>query len=157
MKTLLATILLGCPFAYLNLQADPDRRPDWDKPIPLVWALKDFNTKYPDGNPLTEEEVIAAVRAIKTAHPNMDEDLFRLYQKVAEDRVLPPGFYFSRSTYWKIDGWEYEVDWKDLIMEILPEHGLKKNFAGFGYRIRARFISSKPVPGGNKVKVAPTL
>src|SRR5262249_34165998 len=107
---------------------------------------EEFNKKYPDNNPLTEAEVIAAVRQIRRRHPTIPDEIFELYQKVVGERVLPPGFYLSRMTRLVDGDWDYEVDWKDLTFEALPQHKfppeLKLN--GFNYRIRARFISSKP-------------
>src|SRR4051794_19930607 len=40
-------------------------RPDIDTDIPLASAVRRANAQFPDVQPLTEEEVIAAVRAIK--------------------------------------------------------------------------------------------
>ena len=141
------TFLISCSFLMRVLGEDPDARPDLDKPIPLAKAVEEFNQKYPDKNPLMEAEVVAAVRAIKVAHPNIPDEFYRLYQKVAAERILPPGFYFSRITRWTTDEWHYEVDWKDLTFRALPQQfPPEKKLIGFNYRIRARFISSKPRP-----------
>jgi len=146
MRSTLITLLSSCSFLICVLGAGPDARPDLDKPIALAKAVEEFNKKYPDNNPLTEAEVIAAVRQIRRRHPNIPDEIFELYQKVVEERVLPPGFYLSHMSL-LIDGdWEYEVDWKDLTLEVLPQHKLppELKLKGFNYRIRARFISSKP-------------
>ena len=154
MRSTLITFLISCSFLMRVLGADPAARPDLDKPIPLAKAVEDFNKLYPDRNPLTEAEVVAAVRAIKVAHPDMPDEFYGLYQKVAEERILPPGFYFSCITQWTTDEWQYEVDWKDLTFRALPQQfPPEKKPIGFNYRIRARFILSKPRPANEMDQV----
>jgi hypothetical protein len=146
MRNLLTAILIAFLLGPQIMRADSsDRRSDIEKPVPLDKAVEEFNKKYPDKNPLTEAEVIAAVRQIRRRHPTIPDEIFELYQKVADKRILPPGFYLSHMTR-LIDGdWEYEVDWKDLTFEALPQHNFppELKLRGFNYRIRARFISSK--------------
>jgi hypothetical protein len=147
MRNLLISVFTSSLLVVRVFAANPsDRRSDIEKPVALAKAVEEFNKKYPDKNPLTEDEVIAAVRQIRRAHPGIPEDVFQLYQKVVAERILPPGFYLSRMTR-LIDGdWEYEVDWKHLTFEVLPQHKFppELKLSGFNYRIRARFISCKP-------------
>ncbi len=121
-------------------------RPDIDKDIPLEKALEDYNLKNSDNNPLTTDEVVAAIRNIKTNHADMNDEIYKLYRRVAEEKVLSPGMYFSRIPVLIADGYHYEVDWKDLSLTSLPV-GTKDPKIGFGYnfRIRARWISSRPL------------
>jgi len=135
-------------------------RADIDKDIPLAQAIEQANARYRDVQPLTEEEVVAAVRAIKLKSPNIPDPIYKIYQRVVEERVLPKGMYFSHIPGWINEYGNYIVDWKDLTL-----HG---DYAGttdmkpgtlFNYRIRARFISSSSyVPQQDRrigVKVMP--
>lgn len=122
--------------------------------IPLEKAVAAFNVKYPDANPLTSDEVIAAIRSWdRSEHPVSDEVL-AIYQRVIKERILPKGMYFSRITnLWDWD-YSYEVDWKDLTLTSLPPF-TKDPVIGFGYnyRIRDRFISSRPLTDEEKKEV----
>jgi hypothetical protein len=113
---------------------------------------------FPDLQPLTEDEVVAAVRAIKLQHPDIKQDVYDTYMRVAKERVLPKGMYFSRIGTWSTEFGRFQVEWKDLCLEgrLATEQerkemlsrmppGTKVNgeirVGGFGYRVRARFIS----------------
>ncbi len=147
LATLMTIIVLAWP-APTQAQFD-QMRPDIDKDIPLAEAVKRFNAQFPDPQPLTEAEVIASVQQIKTAHPDVEDAVYQMYQRVAKERVVPRGMFFSHMSSLTSDGVQYDVDWKDLTLTALP-HGTKDDKIGFGfnYRIRARFISSKPLVGG---------
>jgi len=94
---------------------------------------------------LTEEEVIAGVRAIKFNDPKITEAIYEIYQRVAKERVLPKGMYFSQIQSWgpSEEGYMFTVDWKDLTFTSLP-FGTKDEKIGYGYsyRLSARFLSS---------------
>jgi hypothetical protein len=158
---ILATLIT---FAVLTLPilGDEKMRPDIDQDIPLAEAIRRANEQFPDAQPLTEDEVIAAVQAIKLKHPDIKEDIYETYMRVARERVLPKNMYFSLITSWSTQYGVFRVDWKDLTLrgraataeeseEILSKvpGNLKvsrKEFrvGGFNYRIRARFVSSQP-------------
>jgi len=119
---------------------------DITKEMPLGEAIDTYNQRYPDANPLTAAEVIAAIRNWdKKRHP-VNDATYALYLRVAEERILPCGMYFSRITRLMDFKYAYEVDWKDLTLTSIPE-GQKDPEIGFGYnyRIRARYISSRPL------------
>lgn len=138
-------------------------RPDIDKDIPLAQAIRQANNQFPDALPLTEEEVVAAVRAIKLEHPDIKEEIYETYMRVVRERVLPKGMYFAQTRSWSTEYGKFEVDWKDLRLRrdrlatdeerkaflskthIASVGELRMNDGGFGYRIRARFISSRPL------------
>jgi hypothetical protein len=144
MKTLLYIItILGV--ASLTL-VHAQMRADMDKDIPLAEAILQANEQFPDVQPLTEEEVIAAVRAIKLEFPDIKESVYQIYQRVVNERVLPKGMYFSHIPAWHTKYGHFEVDWKDLTLDSVHA-GIKgeKPGYGFNYRIRARFISSRPL------------
>jgi hypothetical protein len=138
-----------------------------DKDIPLSEGVRQANELFPDRQPLTEDEVIAAVKAIKLTHPDMKEDVYDTYMRVVNERVLPKGMYFRRIALWNTEYGRFQVDWEDLCLqgrvaterersEILSRmpFGMKSQgevrVGGFAYRIRARFVSvdeSSPSPG----------
>lgn len=163
MKTL--TLLLTLALLTFSAPApaeDKEMRPDIDKDIPLAEAIRRANVQFPDAQPLTEEEVIAAVRAIKLTHPDIKADVYEVYMRVVRERVLPKDMFFSRITGWSTQYGAFKVDWKDLafrgrvanadesaeILSKLPNNikvsSPSFRLGGFGYRIRARFISAEP-------------
>ena len=130
-----------------------------DKDIPLTEGIQKANEMFPDSQPLTEAEVIAAVKAIKLTHPDIKQDVYDTYMRVVKERVLPKGMYFSRITSWSTEYGRFQVDWKDLCLEgrIATESERKEMLSkiprvkvsggemrvgGFAYRIRARYVSS---------------
>jgi hypothetical protein len=72
---------------------------------------------FPDRQPLTEDEVIAAVKAIKLTHPDIKPEVFDTYMRVVKERVLPKGMYFGHITSWSTEYGRFQVDWKDLCLE----------------------------------------
>jgi hypothetical protein len=69
-----------------------------------------------------------------------------VYLRVVRERVLPKGMYFSRIPVMVTGTLHFEVDWRDLTLTALPA-GTKdaKIGLGYNYRLRARFISSRPL------------
>jgi hypothetical protein len=126
--------------ALPELADDPEMRADIEKDIPLAEALRRANQQFPDAQPLTEEEVIAAVRNIRQKHPDIPEDFYKTYQRVVNEQVLPRGMYFSQIRGWQTELGHFDVDWKDLTLITLP---IGSEGPCFNYRIRARFVSSK--------------
>lgn len=122
--------------------------------IPLEKAVAAFNAKYPDANPLTPDEVIAAIRHWDRAELPVSNAVLTVYQKVVKERILPKGMYFSKIEVYRDLNYRYDVDWKDLMLTSLP-WGTKDPAIGFGYnyRIRARFISSRPLTDKEKKEV----
>ncbi len=119
---------------------------DINTEIPLEKAIAAFNAKYPDANPLTSDEVIAAIRSWDRTEMPVSDGVLAIYQRVVKERILPKGMYLSRIGIFQDFNYRYEVDWKDLTLTSLPP-GTKDPVIGFGYnyRIRARFISSRPL------------
>lgn len=144
---------LICPLTILamavSLAAAPDDtqiRADISEDIPLTEAIQRANTQFPDLQPLTAAEVIAAVKMIKREHPGMSEAIHRIYLRIVEEGVLPRGVYFSRIPVLETETDHFDVDWKDLTLTALPP-GTKDPVIGYGfnYRVRARFIASRPL------------
>jgi hypothetical protein len=163
------TILLTAGLLAFSVSAqveNKEMRSDIDKDIPLTEAIRRANEQFPDAQPLTEEEVVAAVQAIKLTHPDIKKDIYVAYMRVVKERVLPKNMYFSQITSWNTQYGAFRVDWKDLtlrgraataeeskaVLSKLPgtvSVGGPIRVGGFGYRIRARFVSSQPpIEGG---------
>jgi hypothetical protein len=143
--TCLFTILaIAAPIAATPL--DPHMRADVAEDIPLAEGIRRANGQFSDVQPLTVEEVIAAVKAMKLEHPDVSEAIFGIYMRIVEEQVLPRGVYFSRIPVLQTDTEHFDVDWKDLTLTALPP-GSKDPVIGYGfnYRVRARFISSRPL------------
>ena len=130
-----------------------------DKDIPLAEGIRRANELFPDVQPLTEQEVIAAVQAIKLKHSDIKDDVYETYMRVVREKVLPKGMFFNRITTWNTEYGRFQVDWKDLCLEGRVataeerQEALSKmptniktsgeiRVGGFAYRIRARFVSS---------------
>ena len=90
--------------------------------------------------------MVAAVRAIKLQDSRISDTIYKVYQRVVKERVLPRGMYFSHIPGWQTKYGHFEVDWKDLTLN--SDHaGINelRPGTGYNYRIRARFISSRPL------------
>lgn len=153
----MTVILLMWP-AVTKAQFD-QVRPDIDKDIPLSEGVNRYNAQFPDPQPLTEDEVIAAVRRIKAEHPDITDAVYGVYERVVKEKVLPKGMFFSHMSSLNAEDIHYEVDWKDLTLTpIPPDRRDEKIGFGFNYRIRARFISSRPAtsPMPKSVRLVPS-
>jgi hypothetical protein len=73
--------------------AQAQMRPDIDQDIPLAQAIEQANRDFPDVQPLTEDEVVAAVRAMKLQDAGISDAIYKVYQRVVKERVLPKGMY----------------------------------------------------------------
>ena len=133
-----------------------------DKDIPLSEGIQQANAFFPDIQPLTEQEVVAAVKAIKLMQPDIETNVYQIYMRIVTDRVWPKGLYFRRITNWNTQYGMTHVDWLDLCLEdqrlLTPEErketlaSLPKGFVvvnpdnmktgGYAYRIRSRFVST---------------
>lgn len=151
MKTLTSLISILAITSANALAQDPQIRADINKDIPLAEAVQRANVQFPDVQPLTEQGVVAAVKRIRAKHPDITEAVHDIYMRVIRERVLPRGMYFSRLTVMTTDSDHFDVDWKDLRLTALPA-GTKDPMIGydFNYRIRARYISSRPLTEGER-------
>ena len=136
------------------LAADHEMREDIDKDTPLAEAINRANQQFHDFfgaelseqeyPPLTEEEVVAAVMAIKAKQPEIKDPVLRIYQRIIEERVLPRGMYFGWTTGYA-PGPDLtvfvKVDWRDLILMPLPIGSEDSEIGrGYGYRVRDKFV-----------------
>ena len=144
MKTFPGIVILF--LLALGTFAQAQGRKDIDQDIPLARAINRANLEFRNEEPLTEEEVIAAIRDIKARHPDMEEAARRVFERVAKERVLPKGMSFSHISGWETDTDYHHVDWQDLQLDY-KEAGIKdaKKGAGFTFRIRNVILSSRPL------------
>ena len=129
-------------------------RADIDKDIPLAAAIERLNQQFTNVPPLTEKEVIAAVRTIKKRHADIEEVVYRVYQRVAVERVLPKGMSFEHYDGWTTteDG-HFKKDRTDLTLTY-SRAGIKvERYDGFSLPIRDRNISFRPLAGWETLKL----
>jgi hypothetical protein len=93
--------------------------------------------------PLTEEEVIAAIRGWIPAYtPPVDPEMLKRFERIAADGKLPPGADFSFTTRWTgYNGYYFDVWWVDLTLRSPAGEVV----GGYTYRIRDRKIRSGPM------------
>lgn len=93
--------------------------------------------------PLTEDEVIAAIRGwIPEYGPDVTDDVYQQFQEIAESRELPPHTEFSFHTdYRGYRGFNFKVWWIDLKVG----NGKRTGLTGYTFRIRDQKISSSRI------------
>ena len=162
MKVLAILLTLSFFSVAVSVPAeDKQIRPDIDKDIPLAEAIQRSNEQFPDAQPLTEAEVITAVRAMKMTCPDLPDEIRNVYLRVVQERVLPKDMYFSQITRWNTEHGLFRVDWRDLSFRGRIANAEEKaaillknsrpnvivngpvRVGGFGYRIRTRFVSTE--------------
>ena len=107
-------------------------------------AVKQFNAKAakdPIGAkepPLTEDEVVAAIRGWIRSETKVDDKTYATYIMIINSRKLPEGASLGFTTGWSgYHGYDFTVWWIDLNVKTGPR-------TGYTYRIRSRLISSEP-------------
>jgi hypothetical protein len=143
----LAVAAIGVPGMYLSQvpAADANAKID-DAATPLADAVRAFNAEAaenPIGKtqpPLTEDEVIAALRGILRELTPMTDEVYNAYQKIAETRTLPPRATLHFTIDWvpRLEGFHFTVWWADLSI-------MTGKHAGYNYRLRDCKISSRPL------------
>jgi len=162
MKTIIALFTLLA--LVLSASAGMETKP-YDKDVPLADAIRDANKIFRDSQPLTEQEVIAAVYNIKSSHPDIKSETYNAYLRIAKEKVFPKGMFFNQITNLTGENGSFQVDWLDLSFEgRLPTEAEKQELekerqaylsklptnikmsfgemsvGGFEYRLRSRFI-----------------
>jgi hypothetical protein len=130
--------------AVVALWLAADSSPASGPEVPLAQAVREFNEsakKNAVGKgqpPLTEDEVVAAIRGwIRDRFPATD-DVYGAFQKVAHTGALPPGAELSFTTGWRgFNGFDFDVWWVDLTLPV-------GKGAGYTYRIRDQKLASRP-------------
>lgn len=119
-----------------------------EKPVSLADAIAEFNDRAAanligrDQPPLTEDEVIAAIRGIDREHGRprrMSDEVYEALQKIAATRMLPSNAQLEFTNSWITrNGFHITVWWADLVI-------MTGEKTGYGYRLRDRKVSSRPL------------
>ena len=149
--TLQLSIVLTATFAAVAVIAvEPPRS------LSLGDAVIEFNRKAQldeigkDQPPLTEDEVVAAIRGwIREQMPATDA-VYDAFQRVATTKQLPPTAKLHFTTDWHgFKGMHFDVWWIDLTLTEGSKHG-------YTYRLRDRKIRCRPVEAADDVLIVPT-
>jgi len=118
---------------FSELEIKGGRRPDGSP----VWT-KDL---WPA--PLTVDEVIAAIRGWDREEHEVDDETYRIYEKIADSKALPAKAWLESSMQRRIEG-EYEN--KEWWIDLIAMTGKNK---GYGFRIREEKLTRRPalLPG----------
>ena len=117
---------------------------DAESTTPLKAAVETFNQEAAADEigktqpPLTEDEVVAAIRGWIPEHtPGVRDDQYARFQEIAESRKLPEGSELTFCPGWTgYRGFQFTVWWIDLTIKT----GKK---SGYTFRIRDQKISSR--------------
>ena len=154
MKTIIALFTLLA--LTLSASAGMETQP-YDKDVPLADAIRHANELFPDSQPLTEQELIAAVYDIKSSHPDIKGDTYNTYMRIVTEKVFPKGMFFKQITNLNNENGRFQVDWMDLCLQGRVATAEEKQemlskmpanikvsgemrVGGFEYRLRSRFI-----------------
>jgi len=114
------------------------------KEVTLAEAVKGFNRRAQENAtgktqpPLTEDEVVAAIRAWDREEEPATDEIYKAYQAIADTRKLPAGATFEFITKWSVfNGHEFGVWWINL--EITGPD------TGYGFRVRHQMLRCRPV------------
>ena len=148
MTSLLFSVVAALAVAGARLPQTPS--------LPLVDAIKAFNARAVDDPvgkdqpPLTEQEVLAAIRwwAIERKNAPVSDAQFAEFQRIVETRQLPAGTMFE-----VLRGYRPSLEREFAVwsVRIRMPHGL----GSYAYRIRERMISSRII-GPEERKVIET-
>jgi hypothetical protein len=91
--------------------------------------------------PLTEEEVVAAIRGWIRERVKASGEVYAAYQRIADTGRLPEGAELDFTTGWVgFRGYDFDVWWIDLTIRTGPA-------SGYTYRIRDRKLRCRPSKG----------
>jgi hypothetical protein len=131
--------LLALAISYVTPVTDGA---DAETNISLTAAVDDFNLQtmgqrfYYGPNALTEEEVIAAIRAWRPDPQEVTDEVYQRYQSIADSEELPAGAKLTLLTGLNTGTHKVVVWWVDLRIKIGPD-------SGYSIRIRDQKISSR--------------
>jgi uncharacterized protein (TIGR03067 family) len=93
--------------------------------------------------PLTEDELIAAIRGWDRRGSPVDDATYRIYQRIADSGVLAPDARLEFTTGWVARGYTFTVWWIDLSVKT-------GETTGYTYRIRDRKIHCRSHVDGSE-------
>jgi hypothetical protein len=106
-------------------------------------SIGDRQIPRPEGReivPVTVNEIVTAIRNWDRKNLQVDDNVFQVYQKIAETKELPPDAELSAHTQWwdadRTDKREYRVLWIDLTVKT-------GQFAGYTFRIRDQRVGQR--------------
>jgi hypothetical protein len=115
------------------------------KTVTLAEAVKEFNQRAGSDEtgkaqpPLTEDEVVAAIRGWIREQLPAPDDVYGVYQTIAGTKKLPEGAKLTFTTKWSgFNKHEFDVWWVDLHITL----GLG---TGYGFRIRDQKLRCRPL------------
>ena len=125
------------------MQNRPNATPPVNKPVPLAVVVQQLNQKAQEDHigktqpPLTEDEVIASIRAWLRENIRASDEVYATYQKIAESRMIPANATLEVTTrYYGNRGFDFDVWWVDLGIMTGPT-------TGFAFRIRDQKIRTR--------------
>ncbi len=96
--------------------------------------------------PLTVDEVVAAIRGWDRQKVSVDDRVFRIYQEIAETKVLPPRAQLRFTLQWWHQSGEYEDEVWRIDLDVMTSET-----SGYGFRVRnqtlKRRVALPPSPG----------
>jgi hypothetical protein len=138
--------------AVLVLIAVPVAGDEKSKESMLADAVQEFNQRAQDNATgkdqpaLTEDEVVAAIRGwVRERHPATDE-VYKVYQTIADTKKLPEGATLTFTTKWTgFNKHEFDVWWVDLNIR-------RGATSGYTFRIRDQKLRCRPIePKGGPI------
>ncbi|MHC4172712.1 MAG: hypothetical protein ACYST5_07200 [Planctomycetota bacterium] len=116
---------------------------------PLSRAVEEFNQKATKNHvgktqpPLTEDEVVACIRAWnRRAYPVTDE-VFAQYQQIADTKTLPKGVSLDFHTELISEPYHFDVWWIDLELKVSENaDGIIEKYS---FRLRDRKLRCRPL------------
>jgi hypothetical protein len=138
--------LLTVPVAAaLLLVCNPAPRDDKPKAVTLAEAVREFNQRAQNDAtgktqpPLTEDEAVAAIRGWIRRQVSATDDVYRVYQTIADTKKLPEGATLTFTTGWSgFNGYEFDVWWVDLNIKTGPS-------TGYTFRLRDQKLRCRPL------------
>lgn len=137
--------LLIAPVAALILVSNPLAGDEKPKDMTLADAVKEFNERAQNDAtgkaqpPLTEDEAIAAIRGWIRKQVPVPDDVYKVYQTIADTRKLPDGADLTFTTKWSgFNNHEFDVWWVDLTVKTGPK-------SGYTYRLRDHKLRCRPL------------
>src|SRR4051794_7511422 len=98
--------------------------------LTLAEAVKEFNRRAQEDAtgktqpPLTEDEVVAAIRAWDREQEPATDEIYKAYQAIADTKNLPGGATFEFITKCLgLNNHEFDVWWINLEIETEPDTG----------------------------------
>lgn len=134
------------PVMILALMTYPVAGEEKGRSSMLADAVKEFNQRAlkdatgKDQPALTEEEAVAAIRGWdRTLVPPAPDEVYKIYQTIADTSKLPAGATLTYTTRWSgFNNHEFDVWWIDLSIKT----GADK---GYTFRIRDQKLQCRPI------------